>query len=129
VSDYCLFLDDTRKPPDDGGTWVVCRTVEALRETVKARGAPKQVSFDYELGNTDPTNTGYDALNAFLDSLESLAPTEGRIEVRAHSSSSQGRVRIRERFEERQAALKAAGIDAFFVDTDRQIEKYLKGTI
>lgn len=59
---YKLFLDDYRKPTDcrkfpgdeteyDIGGWVIVRTFDEFCNTIKDKGIPSLVSFDYDLGS------------------------------------------------------------------------------
>jgi len=112
MDSYALYLDDIRHPPRTGEAWVLCRTVAAMRELLEERGIPQLASFDYELGRTDPGNTGYDAVSDFLDFLISNAPEgeEVELEVRLHTSSSYGATRMAALLKERYAACLSAGI-------------------
>lgn len=47
---YKLFLDDERFPVEDGGKWIICRTVEDAIWTVEHHGLPSFISFDNDLG-------------------------------------------------------------------------------
>lgn len=47
---YRLFLDDERDPPNDGGEWIVRRSVKDAKDAVAKIGFPKFVSFDNDLG-------------------------------------------------------------------------------
>lgn len=109
---YALYLDDYRYPPQTADDWVLVRTVRAMRELLEERGIPALASFDYELGHTDPDNTGYDAVESFLDYLISNSSEEGSIEVevRLHTSSSSGEVRMAQLLKERTAACQEAGV-------------------
>jgi hypothetical protein len=54
-----LYLDDVRKPPDDGGgPWTICRTAEEARAVLLA-GPVEEASLDHDLGEFD------DCANAF----------------------------------------------------------------
>ncbi|MGZ0657285.1 cyclic-phosphate processing receiver domain-containing protein [Coraliomargarita sp. W4R72] len=113
MTDYALYLDDIRYPPRTGEDWVLCRTVATMLEILHERGLPNLVSFDYELGRTDPGNTGYDAVSEFLDFLIANPPTgeEGsELEVRWHTSSGYGEARMAKLLKERQIACEASGI-------------------
>lgn len=47
-----LFIDDERFPPDDGNTWIICRSSrDAIHEIED--GCPKFISFDHDLGGAD----------------------------------------------------------------------------
>ena len=68
-SDYVLFLDDERHPPEgrDVFGWEVVH-VRNLREfalAIRARGAPAMVCFDWYLGSGEPT--GLDAVEWLVD--------------------------------------------------------------
>lgn len=47
---FDLFLDDERDPPDDGRSWTVVRTVAEAVAAVMAKGLPRHISFDHDLG-------------------------------------------------------------------------------
>lgn len=47
---YDLFLDDERDPPQDGRPWIVVRKVADAIAVVRARGLPRNISFDHDLG-------------------------------------------------------------------------------
>ncbi len=113
---YALYLDDVRYPPHTGEhtgeNWVLCRTVSGMLDVLHERGIPELASFDYELGRTDPTRTGYDALSCFLDFLVGNG-SEGEsfeVEVRLHTSSRYGANRMAQLLQERTAACEAVGI-------------------
>jgi hypothetical protein len=46
---YKLFLDDERNPVNPN-EWIICRTVEEAKETVKELGYPVEVQLDNDLG-------------------------------------------------------------------------------
>lgn len=56
---YNLFLDDERFPPNDGGNWVICRTVQEAKAFYLLNGAPTYVSFDHDLGENNQTGLDY----------------------------------------------------------------------
>lgn len=97
-SQYALYLDDVRHPPRTGEDWVLVRSVAAMRELLEDRGIPTLASFDYELGRTDPSHDGGDALASFLEFIQSAANSADPIdvEVRLHTSSSYGAARMAE---------------------------------
>lgn len=51
MSDWKLFIDDERNPPDD--SWSVCRTNEEAVALIERDGMPRLVSFDHDLGRDD----------------------------------------------------------------------------
>lgn len=53
-----LFLDDEREPPEDGKPWVIVRNAEAAMAWMTQHGIPRYISFDHDLGDTDPGTTG-----------------------------------------------------------------------
>lgn len=60
---YRMFLDDIRNPPK--GEWVVVRSYEEATKYIIDNGMPNFVSFDHDLGATEPPysiphETGYD---------------------------------------------------------------------
>lgn len=68
---YNLFLDDQRNPEwlvdykGDGSIYdteefVIVRTFDEFYKTIKEKGIPKFVSFDYILEKTDTENDGLD---------------------------------------------------------------------
>ncbi|MDR6218710.1 cyclic-phosphate processing receiver domain-containing protein [Deinococcus soli (ex Cha et al. 2016)] len=61
--DYRLWLDDLRDPPSRDPDWVIARTYDEAVAAVEARGLPREVAFDHDLGlNADGTvaRSGYD---------------------------------------------------------------------
>ena len=69
-------------------------------------------SFDYELGHTDPGNTGNDAVSAFLNFL-TANPQEGEsveLEVRLHTSSGYGEARMAQLLKQGYSDCEKAGI-------------------
>ena len=54
---YKLFLDDERFPPDNGGNWVICRTVDEAKQKI-LECIPDHIAFDHDLGPQQ--QTGYD---------------------------------------------------------------------
>ena len=126
---YSLFLDDRRRPPDDGDAWVLCRTVDKLVATVQDRGIPRHASFDYQLDETDPAHTGFDALEAFIDTLmaENGDKFRGAVKIRLHTSSRSGKQRMRALMEERRAECAAAGIDLIDDDPAADYWRRVKG--
>ncbi|MDP4610469.1 MAG: hypothetical protein NWT02_04725 [Opitutales bacterium] len=98
TSSYALYLDDVRHPPQTGEDWVLVRSVAAMLELLEARGIPTLASFDYELGRTDPSHDGGDAVASFLEFIQSVANAEEPVdvEVRLHTSSSYGATRMAE---------------------------------
>ena len=66
ISNYKLFIDDERFPtkPD----WFVARTSEQAIIAIKNYGFPKEIAFDYDLGDTDTVIDFLDFLpNYFVD--------------------------------------------------------------
>lgn len=55
---YSLFIDDERFPPDDGQGWRIARNLTEVASTLEEFGPPNFISFDHDLGETEPT--GYD---------------------------------------------------------------------
>lgn len=109
---YALYLDDMRYPPQTGDNWVLCRTVATMLEILNENGIPTLASFDYELGHTDPGNTGDDAVIAFLDYLISN-PQEGEgveLEVRLHTSSGYGEARMAQLLKQSHGLCEEVGI-------------------
>lgn len=95
---YALYLDDVRHPPQTGEDWVLVRSVAAMIELLEQRGIPTLASFDYELGRTDPSHDGGDAMASFLEFIQSVANADEPVdvEVRLHTSSSYGATRMAE---------------------------------
>lgn len=96
LSSYALYLDDVRHPPLTGENWILVRTVASMLDLLDKRGIPTVASFDYELGRTDPSHDGGDAVASFLEFIQSVANPEEPvdIEVRLHTSSSYGAVQM-----------------------------------
>lgn len=61
---YKLFLDDERFPADYDEEWVIARSFEDAVWYVTARGVPRWVAFDHDLG---AGKTGYDFAKWFGD--------------------------------------------------------------
>lgn len=112
MGEYALYLDDIRHPPHTGENWVLCRTVEAMHSVLEANGIPSLASFDYELGHTDPGNTGYNAVRCFLGFLLENPPKGEKleVEVRLHTSSSIGAKRMAQLLKEHSSACADVGI-------------------
>lgn len=93
---YALYLDDCRYPPQTEDDWVLVRTVRDMCELLEERGIPPLASFDYELGHTDPSHDGFDAVNSFLEFLleNGLKECPVDVEVRLHTSSGYGESRM-----------------------------------
>ena len=74
-----IFLDDGRNPDDfytfEGQEFVTVRTVKEFKDILSGVSQVDLISFDHDLGHTDPESTGYEALcwveeRAFLGELE-----------------------------------------------------------
>lgn len=51
MTDWIMFLDDERHPPEDGQDWVICRShAAAVAEILYRKQLPKFVSFDHDIG-------------------------------------------------------------------------------
>lgn len=50
-----LFIDDERKPANDGRRWRIARTVQQVEEVLCLYGPPVCISFDHDLGAQEPT--------------------------------------------------------------------------
>ncbi|MGJ8637751.1 MAG: cyclic-phosphate processing receiver domain-containing protein [Opitutaceae bacterium] len=109
---YGIYLDDIRHPPQTGDDWVLCRTVDELCELLEERGIPGVISFDYELGRTDPSHCGYDAVERFLDFIIKNKVEDGTldVEIRLHTSSGYGASRMAQLLRDRQSQCEEAGI-------------------
>lgn len=113
MSTYALYLDDIRHPPHSEDSWILCRSVSSMCELLESSGFPYLASFDYELGRTDPTHTGYDALSCFLDFLidHPVTGTDAvEIEIRFHTSSSAGAAHMAQLLQKRTAACEELNI-------------------
>jgi hypothetical protein len=112
---YALYLDDIRHPPHTGDHWILCRSVSSMRELLEFSGVPFLASFDYELGRTDPSHTGYDALSGFLDFLLDHPVTDPvNIEIRFHTSSSHGAARMAQLLQKRSADCEKINIHLYY---------------
>ena len=63
-----LFLDDKLDAPDD--SWLVARSFEEFKSVVLENGAPRAISFDYDLGadkNGNPLPNGKDCANWLIE--------------------------------------------------------------
>lgn len=112
MNNYALYLDDMRYPPQTGDSWVLCRTVATMLDILNERGVPSLASFDYELGHTDPGNTGGDAVIAFLNYLISN-PQAGEaidLDVRLHTSSGAGKAHMAQLLKQSQGLCEEAGV-------------------
>lgn len=109
---YALYLDDVRHPPHTGEEWVLVRSVAAMLELLEERGIPTLASFDYELGRTDPSHDGGDAVASFLEFIQSAANPEEPVdvEVRLHTSSSYGAVQMAKMLRNSYQACGEAGV-------------------
>lgn len=70
MSDYSIFLDDTRDPPSSlKGEVVVARTYEQFIAALLRYGCPKFISFDHDLGPVDEQPSGMDCAKAFVENV------------------------------------------------------------
>lgn len=51
---YNLFIDPTKEPQRDGKKWQTARSTTAAAAIMKQLGAPKNLSFNYDLGKNEP---------------------------------------------------------------------------
>lgn len=51
-TDFSLFIDDERFPPNDGRNWVIVRSSKEAQERCQT-GVPHYISFDHDLGGED----------------------------------------------------------------------------
>mgnify|MGYP005854928235 CR=1 FL=1 len=70
------------------------------------------------MDETDPAHTGFDALEAFTNTLiaENGDKFRGAVKVRQHTSSRHGKHRMKALMDERRAECAAAGIDLIYDD-------------
>ena len=61
---YRLFIDDERFPPNDGEKWCVARNLAEVVSVLSEFGAPNFISFDHDLGISEPT--GYEIAKKFV---------------------------------------------------------------
>ena len=54
-TEYIMFIDDERFPPNDGQVWKVCRSMAQVDQTIDTFGFPNFISFDHDLGDGQPT--------------------------------------------------------------------------
>lgn len=75
MSQYKMFIDDERYPPEPSYAWLVCRTFGEVKEMIRKYGCPSMISFDHDLGENEPTgmdiakwlvNTDLDESGKFL---------------------------------------------------------------
>lgn len=64
---YKLFIDDERFPADYDDEWVIARNFEDAVWYVEARGKPRFISFDHDLGMLGSGKTGYDFAKWFVE--------------------------------------------------------------
>lgn len=113
---YALYLDDIRQPPSSEDDWVLCRTVADMRDLIESRGLPRLISFDYELGRTDPGRCGADAVQCLINWIMAMetgaeTPVEARkIEVRLHTSSSYGAAHMARLLDEARVRCLSSGV-------------------
>lgn len=62
---YRMFIDDERFPPDDGQSWRICRSALDVEIMIDMYGFPNYISFDHDLGESQPT--GYDITKWMVD--------------------------------------------------------------
>lgn len=91
-TNWKLFLDDLRDPPDD--SWVVARSCEEAEEFILRFGFPDEISFDHDLGEN--VETGFDFTKKIVDADISangkLIPTSFQYNV--HSANPCGAANI-----------------------------------
>jgi hypothetical protein len=69
MSDWALFLDDERFPPDDGRDWCIARTCEEAFSILDMMdGLPSYMSLDHDLG--EGQKTGMDFINMFINDIQ-----------------------------------------------------------
>jgi len=66
MTNYALFIDDERYPPDDGRIWMIARSSDEALMLIERHGWPMYVSFDHDLGGED---TSMRFIRAALDRL------------------------------------------------------------
>ena len=109
-SPYKLFIDDERFPPDDGGNWVIARTLDETKAVVAERGFPAFISFDHDLGLN--TASGHEIawwiVNTDLELSGVLIPQQFDFYVHSQNPVGAGNIEalLREylRFKAREAA-------------------------
>ena len=108
---YKLFIDDERNPSDVTWIrywefphcydeyWVVCRTLNEVKESLAMFGMPNFISFDHDLGQNEPT--GYDIVKYIVNELmeENLKLPDGFNFV-VHSKNPVGKKNIELYFEQ-----------------------------
>lgn len=67
MTDWNLFIDDERFPPEDGQQWVIARSAIDVAMEVSSRGMPSFISFDHDLGENRVTGHGIAKLLIGLD--------------------------------------------------------------
>lgn len=86
-SSYALFIDDERMPPaqlPEGCTrWIIARTLDEVRTTLRCHGSPLHVSFDHDLGAAQPS--GHEIAKALI-----AADLDARSDVSAPSDDARG---------------------------------------
>lgn len=97
---YPLFIDDERFPPEDGQRWIIARNLSEVASTIATLGPPNFISFDHDLGETEPT--GYEIAKRLvagdlgeLDGTEFERGLPENFSFYVHSQNPVGRENIR----------------------------------
>lgn len=85
-----IWLDDLRPPPDN--SWTVCKTAAEAFSKIMSNEI-ECISFDHDLGSTDPDKTGYHV--ACLIEKLAFAGLIERLSYYIHSANPVGRENIR----------------------------------
>lgn len=87
-----IFIDDERFPPEDGNTWVICRTIEEFQRLILAGNVPTYISFDHDLGDNIPTGMDIAKWLVEFDLDNNIIPSNFSWYV--HSQNTNGRDNI-----------------------------------
>lgn len=91
---YKMFIDDERFPPDDGGNWLVCRTMVEVISCIEEYGMPDHISFDHDLTDNEPT--GYEIAKKLVDmDMDGLVKFPQKFSFYVHSQNPVGAMNIR----------------------------------
>lgn len=93
---YSVYIDDERIPkfyPPIGDFWIVCRNMQDFKNFINMYGVPQYISFDHDLGNSDPS--GKDIANFLVEQwLDNKIAFDHKFSYNVHSANSVGRDNI-----------------------------------
>ena len=91
---YQLFIDDERMPvARDGRPWMFARNMREVKNIVGYLGAPDYISFDHDLGDSEPT--GYDIAKWLVEQdMDGNISLDNEFDFYVHSQNPIGKANI-----------------------------------